>query len=127
MSECEPLSRPTWVLGVIPVTGALNSCWKSCKGFSFSTNPWILLTAHFSLPEIQVSWQGVALELEVRIGDPSTSFHGERSDTAPLPTPWPPLLSHPLFGQHKEIALNTLACWCLSFCFSYLLLATRAV
>ena len=26
MSECEPLSRPTWVLGVVPVTGALNSC-----------------------------------------------------------------------------------------------------
>ena len=32
MSECEPLSRPTWVLGVIPVTGAPNPYWKSCNG-----------------------------------------------------------------------------------------------
>ena len=35
-----------------------------------------------------------------------------------LPAPGPSLLSHPLFGQQKEIALNTLVCWCLSFCFS---------
>ena len=36
-----------------------------------------------------------------------------------LPAPGPPLLSHPLFGQQKEIGLNTLVCWCLSFCFSF--------
>ena len=50
MSECEPLSRPTWVLGVIPVTGALISCriftnsflrfhrsLNSLNGFGFTT------------------------------------------------------------------------------------------
>ena len=38
MSECEPLSRPTWALGVIRVTGALNSCWKSCNRLTSSTD-----------------------------------------------------------------------------------------
>ena len=27
------------------------------------------------------------------------------------PYPWASLLPHPLFGQQKEIALNTLVCW----------------
>ena len=41
-----------------------------------------------------------------------------------LPAPGPPLLSHPLFGQQKEIALNVGAFPSVS---PFLLLATRAV
>ena len=33
MSECDSLSRPTWVLSVIPVTGALNSCRTFTNSF----------------------------------------------------------------------------------------------
>ena len=48
MSECEPLSRPTWVLGVIPVTGALKPCWKSCNRLFGPFFEWIFLTDFFS-------------------------------------------------------------------------------
>ena len=48
MSECEPLSRPTWVLGVIPVTGALKPCWKSCNRLFGPFFPWIFLADFFS-------------------------------------------------------------------------------
>ena len=33
MSKCVPFCRPTWVQGVIPVTGALFSCRSIAKGF----------------------------------------------------------------------------------------------
>ena len=48
MSECEPLSRPTWVLGVILRKEAPFSFRNSCNWIFVSTIRWIFLTDSFS-------------------------------------------------------------------------------
>ena len=45
MSKCVPLCRPTWVQGVIPVTGALFSCRSlTVTDFAAFRTRWIILT-----------------------------------------------------------------------------------
>ena len=46
MSECVPLCRPTWVQGVIPVTGALSLIpdYRVTEYSGFLCTRWILLT-----------------------------------------------------------------------------------
>ena len=48
MSECEPLSRPTWVLDVILRKEAPFSFRNSCNCIFVSTIRWIFLTDSFS-------------------------------------------------------------------------------
>ena len=145
MSECEPLSRPTWVLGVISRKGALSSSGLPFTDFLPICTRWILLTDSVSLlgsqnpmpsgPRqhfyrcvhvIDVAFCPVPSTCPFATHFPRRRAYAHEYVShmhlhAPPPTLQPNSCFYPTryLGLQKEMVLDTLVRWYLSFCFSF--------